>query len=92
MCIRDRNKQYLTPYEELPMTNTLVLNVVGNKSKLIRKQILSDIYINGFKMDCVFLIIPNLIRQCILGISFLKEEGCLIDDAKGVVEFKGRAD
>ena len=43
-------------------------------------------------MDCVFLIIPNLIRQCILGTSFLKEEGCVINVAKGVVEFKGRAD
>ena len=43
-------------------------------------------------MDGVFLIIPNLIRQCILCISYLKEEGCLIDVAKGVVEFKDRAD
>ena len=43
-------------------------------------------------MDCVFLIIPNLIRNCILGISFLKDKRCLIDVARGVVEFKGRTD
>ena len=34
----NQNKQYLSPYEELPMTNTLILSAVGNKSKLIREQ------------------------------------------------------
>ena len=75
MCIRDR-------------INTLIISAVGNKSKLIRKQILCEIYVNEVKMYCVFLIIPNLIRNCILGISFFKDEGCLIDVAGGVVEFK----
>ena len=87
-----QNQKDLIPYEELPMTNTLILSAVGNKSRLIRKQIMCEIYINDVKMDCVFLIIPNLIRPCILGISFLKEEGCFIDVAKGVVGFKGRAE
>ena len=41
-------------------------------------------------MDCVFLVIPNLIRNCILGIIFLKDERCLIDVEKGVVEFRRR--
>ena len=86
----NQNKQYLEPYEELSMTNTLIISAVGSKSKLVRKQILCDIYINDIKMDCVFLVIPNLIRNCILGISFLKDERCLIDVEKGVVEFKGR--
>ena len=72
------------------MVNTLIVSAVGNKSKLIRKQILYEIYVNNVKMDCVFLIIPNLIRNCILGISFFKDEGCLINVAGGVVEFKGR--
>ena len=49
-----QNKHYLKPYEELSMTNTLIISAVGGKSKLVRKQILCEIYINEVKMDCVF--------------------------------------
>ena len=63
---------------------------IRDRSKLVRKQILCDIYTSDIKIDCVFLIIPNLIRNCILGISFMKDERCLIDVEKGVVEFRGR--
>ena len=41
-------------------------------------------------MGCVFLIIPELVRPCILGISFLQEKGCVIDVNKGIVEFKDK--
>ena len=72
------------------MKNTIVVSAVGGKSKLIRKQIMCEIIIDNVKLDCVFLVIPNLIKDCILGISFLKEEGCVIDMNKGTVEFRGR--
>ena len=49
----NQNKQYLESYEELSMLNTLIISAVGSKSKLIRKQILCEIYINEVKMDCV---------------------------------------
>ena len=88
----NQNKQNIAPYEILPMTNTLIISAVGNKSKLIRKQILCDIDIDGIKNECVFLVIPDLIKPCILGISFLQEAGCLIDMGKRVIELKGKAD
>ena len=68
MCIRDSNvnKKDTEPYEILPMTNSLIISVVGNKSKSIRKQILCDIEIDGIKNECVFLVIPDLIKPCIL--------------------------
>ena len=47
----NQNKQNIAPYEILPMTNTLIVSAVGNKSKLIRKQILCDIYIEGIKYE-----------------------------------------
>ena len=37
------NKKDIEPYEILPMTNSLIISAIGNKSKLIRKQILCDI-------------------------------------------------
>ena len=48
------NKRDIEPYEILPMTNSLIISAVGNKSKLIRKQILCDIEIDGIKNECVF--------------------------------------
>ena len=35
----NNHKKSIEPYETLPMTNTLIISAVGNKSKLIRKQI-----------------------------------------------------
>ena len=48
------NKRDIEPYEILPMTNSLIISAVGNKSKLIRKQILCDIEIDGIKNECFF--------------------------------------
>ena len=80
MCIRDS------------MTTTLVISAVGNKSKLIKKQILCDIEIDGVRSECVFLIIPDLVKPCILGMSFLQETGCRIDIGRRIIELKGKAD
>ena len=49
-----QNKQHLIPYEKLPMTNTLIVSAVGKRSKLIRKQILCDIYINEVKICLLY--------------------------------------
>ena len=68
----NQNKKGIEPYEILPMTNTLVISAVGNKSKLIKKQILCDIELDGVKSECVFVVIPDLIKPCILGMSFLQ--------------------
>ena len=88
----NNHKKSIEPYETLPMTNTLIISAVGNKSKLIRKQILRDIEIDGVRNECVFLIIPELIKPCILGISFLQEIGCRIDIGNKVIELKNPAD
>ena len=45
----NQNKKGIEPYEVLPMTNTLVISAVGNKSKLIKKQILCDIDTDGVR-------------------------------------------
>ena len=86
------NKKNIEPYEILPMTNTLIISAVANKSKLIRKQILCDIETDSVKNECVFLIIPELIKPCILGISFLQEMGCRIDIGNRRIELRNKAD
>ena len=60
------------------MTKTLIISAVGNKSKFIRKQILCDIDIDGIKNECVFLVIPDLIKPCILRIVFSMKQDVLL--------------
>ena len=47
---------------------------MGKRSKHVRKQIFCEIHVNdNVKYDCVFLIVPRLARECILGLQFLKQ-------------------
>ena len=59
---------------------------------LVRKQILCDIEIDGVRNECVFLIIPELVKPCILGISFLQEVGCRIDIGNKIINLKNKTD
>ena len=81
----NNHKKSIGPYETLPVTNTFIISAVGNKSKLVKRQILCDIEIDGIRYECVFLIIPELVKPCILGISFLQEVGCRIDIGNKVI-------
>ena len=40
----------------------------------------------------MFLIIPDLVEPCILGMSFLQETGCRIDIGRRIIELKEKAD
>lgn len=77
------NEEKIKPYETISMSNTLIISAIGSKSKLIRKQIFVNVEINKEVYECVFLIIPNLIHDCIIGINFLRENACIIDFCSG---------
>lgn len=74
-----RNKERLGKVETLKLSNTNVKGAIGTKSKLIRKQILLDVEIENYQFELVFFIIPALNKDCILGISMLREGECIID-------------
>ena len=57
----------------LKLTNTVVKGAVGKKSKQITQQILMDVKIGQYMIDSVFIIVPDLIRECIIGIGLLQE-------------------
>jgi hypothetical protein len=60
----DRNRDKMGRVEMLNLANTTVKGALGNRSKLIRKQVLLSLCINNIQMDVVFLIIPALSRDC----------------------------
>lgn len=57
----------------------LIVSAVGNKSKLIHKRILCEVNIGNQYYDCIFIIIPKLLRPWIIGIHSLMENECVIN-------------
>ena len=60
----------------LRLTNTVVKGAVGKKSKQITQQVLLEVNFGEFVVDSVFIIVPELIRDCIMGIEILQD--CLL--------------
>lgn len=78
----NKNKAEIGKFEILGVNNTVIIGAVGKRSRNIRKQIMCQVDLNGHVSDCVFLIIPHLICDCIIGMQYLQQEGCLINIPK----------
>lgn len=81
------NKNKLGKFEILNVSNTTIKCATGTKSRLIRKQILLEAKINHIIYDIVLLVIPNLIKDCIIGIDMLREWGGIINLPQEVISF-----
>lgn len=79
------NKEQLGQVESLPVSNTVIKTAIGTKSKLIRKQLLLRVDIDGFVDDIVFMVIPGLSKPCILGINALRAYRSIMDFAKNQI-------
>lgn len=84
----NKNKYKLGNVETLPVNNTNVISAIGKKSRHIRKQILCEVEINSIQYDVVFLVIPGLIRDCILGMNFLSQVNGVINLPEGYVQLQ----
>ena len=73
------NKRELGNLEMLKLSNTVIKGATGNKSKRVTQQILLTVQIESLKVDSVFVVVPELIKDCILGVGLLEENGCVID-------------
>jgi hypothetical protein len=83
----NNNQSNLGRFEILNLSNTTVKGAMGNKSKLIRKQVLLEVNIGNYTTDVVFLVIPALSRDCIIGMSLMNEAGCIIDLPRQQIQF-----
>ena len=75
----NKNKNKMEKLNLLRLTNTIVKGAVGKKSKQITQQILVEVKFGMYVIDSVFIIVPDLIRDCIMGIELLQEGGCIIN-------------
>ena len=67
------NQIKLGKHEILSVNNTTIISAIGNKSKHIRKQIFCEVNINNSL---------SLVRECLLGMNFLKQAGGIINIPK----------
>jgi len=67
---------------QLPVVNGALTTMFRNKTKGIRRQALIEFEIDGVKYEQVFMILPNLEPDAILGINFLQENDVMIDVAR----------
>lgn len=83
----ENNRASLGRIETLNLANTTIKGAIGSKSKVIRRQVLLEVTIGDYKADVVFLIVPALSRDCIIGINLMSDAGCIIDLPNKQIQF-----
>jgi hypothetical protein len=69
--------------QQLPAVNGALRTAVGNRTKRIRRQFLIEFEIDGVSYEQVFMIVPNVVPDAVLGISFPKENNVVINLTEG---------
>lgn len=67
------NKSNLGKYEELPATSLHIQTALGGKSRRIQRIVLITAQIFNHPIHLQCLIVPNLIKQLILGVEFMRQ-------------------
>lgn len=70
---------------QLPLTGILLQGAMGNKSRMITKQVQLDLRFGSWHNTSIFMVVPKLIRPMILGIEWLSENAMNLDFKKGVM-------
>ena len=83
-----QNKKRMGNIPILKITNVVIKGAVGKKSNKITQQIMLEVRIGEYVTDAVFIIVPNLIRECIIGINLLQEGRCVINLPDNKITFK----
>ena len=85
----ENNKKQIRHHETLSVNNTTIVSAVGNRSKSIRKQVFLEVVLSSnLSVDCVFLIVPGLVRNCILGMNFLQQSKGVINIPEGWIQVR----
>ena len=63
----------------LPLSGVVLITAFGKKSNRIKNQALLEVQIGEDKFESVFLIVPQLINDMIIGCQLLQEYGIIFD-------------
>ena len=65
--------------ETLRLSNTVIKGATGQRSKRVTQQVLLTTRIGDVEVNGVFLVVPELVKDCIIRIGLLEEYGFIID-------------
>lgn len=85
------NLNHFRTFPTLPVVGTVVKGATGLKNTRINRQIMCRTQIGNTVKDVIFLIIPKLVRDCIIGIDSLQDFGAIIDTHKEIVSIKEKS-
>ena len=69
----ENNKNMLKNCKILPIVGTSLVGATGVKPIKLKHQLYADLNVNNETYSCVFIIVPKLNKNCILGIDVLKK-------------------
>ena len=69
----ENNKNKFKNCKILPIVGTSVVGATGVKPIKLKHQLYADLDVNNETYSCIFIVIPKLNKNCILGIDMLKK-------------------
>ena len=72
-------KKELGSVATLRLSNTVIKGATGIKSKRVTQQVWLTARIGDVEVDSAFVVIPELVRDCIVGVGLLGELECVIN-------------
>ena len=69
----ENNKNKFKNCKILPTVGTSIVGATGVKPIKLKHQLYADLDVNNETYSCIFIVIPKLNKNCILGIDMLKK-------------------
>ena len=84
----NRNKNQFKNCPKFPLVGIQAIGFNGSKSNKLKLQLLANVECQGHKKELIFLVVPNLVRDCILGMDSLEKLKMIIDTSDKTIIFK----
>ena len=91
-CISEQFYNYLAKISkltELPVANMVVLTPIKDKPTPVRRQVMLDVVVGTFKISTVYLVIPHLSGNLIIGRDWMSRQGMVVDFANRSLTVNG---
>ena len=76
------NAQAFKTRPMLPISGKFIKGATGAKSSRLKLQVLLTVEISNLKLDIIFIVVPKLVKPCIIGYDTQKALSMLIDTGK----------
>ena len=82
-----RNYEKWRTCTTLPLTGMQAMGFTGEKSVLLKKQFRATVIVGGIETELNFIIVPKLVRECIIGIDAQKSLNSILNVGRGLIQF-----